>query len=127
MLRGIVARGGAAARGDGATGPGPRLRLEPGARWSFPLKLRAPHGLANPGGADAGRHALAQRIALADLATLAGSGAQGNRHQALTRLEAAGQLALVAATGFEYDLVRVEAADRGPPAEAVRKPSTRRN
>ena len=47
----------------GATGPGPRLRLEPGARWSFPLKLRAPHGLANPGGADAGRHALALRIA----------------------------------------------------------------
>lgn len=50
---------------------------------------------------------------LDDLAALAGGGAQSNRHEALTRLEAAGQLALVAATGFEFDLVQIEAADRG--------------
>src|SRR5690606_18041326 len=47
----------------GASGPGPRLQLQPGARWSMQLRLRAPRGLANPGGPDAGRHALTQRIA----------------------------------------------------------------
>ena len=46
-----------------ATAPGPRMRLRPGARWSLRAKLRAPRGLSNPGGFDAGRHALAQRIA----------------------------------------------------------------
>jgi len=46
-----------------ATGPGPRVALQPGARWSFMAKLRAPRGLSNPGGFDAGRHAMAQRIA----------------------------------------------------------------
>ncbi|KAF1691870.1 DNA internalization-related competence protein ComEC/Rec2 [Pseudoxanthomonas koreensis] len=43
--------------------PGPRLGLHPGARWELALKLRAPRGLSNPGGFDAGRYALAQRIA----------------------------------------------------------------
>ena len=47
----------------GARGAGPRLRLRAGARWAFQVKLRAPRGLSNPGGFDAGRHALAQRIA----------------------------------------------------------------
>jgi len=47
----------------GATAPGPRTALRPGARWSFQARLRAPRGLANPGGFDAGRHALAQGIA----------------------------------------------------------------
>ena len=47
----------------GAAGPGPRLQLQPGARWTMQLRLRAPRGLSNPGGFDAGRHALAQRIA----------------------------------------------------------------
>ncbi len=46
----------------GATEAGPRTALRPGARWSFQVKLRAPRGLSNPGGVDAGRHALAQRI-----------------------------------------------------------------
>lgn len=50
---------------------------------------------------------------LDDLAVLASGGAQSSRHEALTRLEAAGQMALVAATGYDYDLVRVQAADRG--------------
>lgn len=47
----------------GALEPGPRLQLQPGSRWSLYARLRAPRGLANPGGFDAGRHALAQRIA----------------------------------------------------------------
>ena len=47
----------------GAFHPGPRMQLQPGARWEFQVKLRAPRGLSNPGGFDAGRHALAQRIA----------------------------------------------------------------
>src|SRR5690606_10727176 len=47
----------------GAVAPGPRLDLEPGSHWSMQLRLRAPRGLANPVGFDAGRHALAQRIA----------------------------------------------------------------
>ncbi len=46
---------------DAAT-PGPRMQLQPGARWSLRAKLRAPRGLSNPGGFDAGRYALAQRI-----------------------------------------------------------------
>jgi competence protein ComEC len=47
----------------GATGPGPRTRLQAGARWRLDVKLRAPRGLANPGGFDSERYALAQRIA----------------------------------------------------------------
>ena len=47
----------------GATEPGPRMALRPGARWQLQARLRAPRGLANPGGFDAGRHALAQGIA----------------------------------------------------------------
>jgi len=47
----------------GAQAPGPRLGLAPGARWELRARLRAPRGLANPGGADFGRHALAQGIA----------------------------------------------------------------
>ncbi len=49
----------------GAERAGPRMALRPGSRWSLQLKLRAPRGLSNPGGFDAGRHALAQRIAAA--------------------------------------------------------------
>ncbi|UNK59163.1 DNA internalization-related competence protein ComEC/Rec2 [Pseudoxanthomonas daejeonensis] len=47
----------------GAREAGPRMALQPGSRWQFQARLRAPRGLANPGGFDAGRHALAQRIA----------------------------------------------------------------
>ncbi|MCC4620243.1 DNA internalization-related competence protein ComEC/Rec2 [Xanthomonas cassavae CFBP 4642] len=42
---------------------GPRAALRAGARWQLRLKLRAPRGLRNPGGFDAERQALAQRIA----------------------------------------------------------------
>ncbi len=47
--------------------PGPRVQLGAGARWRFTLRLRAPRGLANPGGFDAERHALSQRIAATGL------------------------------------------------------------
>lgn len=46
----------------GAQAPGPRLRLRAGERWRFHARVRAPRGLANPGGFDSERHALAQRI-----------------------------------------------------------------
>ncbi len=46
----------------GADEPGPRLLVQPGAYWELQARLRAPRGLVNPGGFDAGRHALAQRI-----------------------------------------------------------------
>jgi competence protein ComEC len=46
----------------GATKVGPRRELRAGARWNFSAKLRAPRGLQNPGGFDAERHALTQRI-----------------------------------------------------------------
>lgn len=46
----------------GATAPGPRMRLGAGERWRFQVRVRAPRGLANPGGVDAERHAAAQRI-----------------------------------------------------------------
>ncbi|PPU61794.1 DNA internalization-related competence protein ComEC/Rec2 [Xanthomonas codiaei] len=42
---------------------GLRAALRAGARWQLRLKLRAPRGLRNPGGFDAERQALAQRIA----------------------------------------------------------------
>ncbi|MEN9173715.1 ComEC/Rec2 family competence protein, partial [Xanthomonas perforans] len=47
----------------GAERIGPRAALHAGARWQLRLKLRAPRGLRNPGGFDAERQALAQRIA----------------------------------------------------------------
>ncbi|MBD9480966.1 DNA internalization-related competence protein ComEC/Rec2 [Pseudoxanthomonas sp. PXM02] len=46
----------------GATQPGPRLQLGAGEAWRFRVRLRAPRGLANPGGVDAERYAAAQRI-----------------------------------------------------------------
>lgn len=48
---------------DDATVPEPRMALQPGTRWTLQARLRAPRGLSNPGGFDAGRHALAQGIA----------------------------------------------------------------
>ncbi|MEO6154134.1 MAG: DNA internalization-related competence protein ComEC/Rec2 [Thermomonas sp.] len=36
--------------------------LRAGSRWRLPLRLRAPHGLRNPGGGDAEKQALASRI-----------------------------------------------------------------
>ncbi|WDI91885.1 DNA internalization-related competence protein ComEC/Rec2 [Xanthomonas campestris] len=47
----------------GADAIGPRAALTAGATWQLRLKLRAPRGLRNPGGFDAERQALAQRIA----------------------------------------------------------------
>lgn len=47
----------------GAERIGPRVALHAGARWQLRLRLRAPRGLRNPGGFDAERQALAQRIA----------------------------------------------------------------
>ncbi|MCW1977715.1 competence protein ComEC [Xanthomonas arboricola] len=47
----------------GADTIGPRAALTAGATWQLRLKLRAPRGLRNPGGFDAERQALAQRIA----------------------------------------------------------------
>jgi len=40
-----------------------RARLQAGSRWSFPVELRAPTGLRNPGASDGEKHALAGRIA----------------------------------------------------------------
>ncbi|WP_093138062.1 DNA internalization-related competence protein ComEC/Rec2 [Pseudoxanthomonas sp. GM95] len=47
----------------GATAPGPRTQLHAGARWKLVVRLRAPRGLANPGGFDSERYALARRVA----------------------------------------------------------------
>lgn len=46
----------------GAVEPGPRTALHAGAKWQMSIRVRAPRGLINPGGFDAERHALAQRI-----------------------------------------------------------------
>jgi competence protein ComEC len=46
----------------GAVQPGARTELQAGERWRLHVRVRAPRGLANPGGFDAERHALAQRI-----------------------------------------------------------------
>jgi competence protein ComEC len=43
--------------------PGPRTALRAGAEWRLSLRLRAPRGLSNPGGFDAERHALGNRVA----------------------------------------------------------------
>ncbi|MBU8978154.1 DNA internalization-related competence protein ComEC/Rec2 [Lysobacter sp. MMG2] len=43
--------------------PARRTTLRAGQRWRFELRLRAPRGLRNPGGADAEKFAMAQRIA----------------------------------------------------------------
>jgi competence protein ComEC len=40
----------------------PRFGLKAGQRWSLPVRLRAPRGLRNPGGADAEKFAMAQRL-----------------------------------------------------------------
>ncbi|HHW4681939.1 MAG TPA: DNA internalization-related competence protein ComEC/Rec2 [Xylella sp.] len=42
--------------------PGPRSALHAGAVWQLHVRLRAPRSLANPGGFDSERYALAQRI-----------------------------------------------------------------
>lgn len=42
--------------------PHPRFGLKAGQRWSLPVRLRAPRGLRNPGGADAEKFAVAQRL-----------------------------------------------------------------
>lgn len=42
--------------------PRPRLGLKAGERWSLPVRVRAPRGLRNPGGADAEKFAMAQRL-----------------------------------------------------------------
>jgi len=47
----------------GATAPGPRAQLRAGARWHLVVRLRAPRGLANPGGFDSERYALSRRVA----------------------------------------------------------------
>jgi len=47
----------------GAKEPGARMQLHAGERWQMGLRLRAPRGLANPGGFDAEKHALAQGVA----------------------------------------------------------------
>jgi len=43
--------------------PARRSTLQPGQHWRFNVRLRAPRGLRNPGGADAEKFAMAQRIA----------------------------------------------------------------
>ena len=43
--------------------PARRSTLQAGQRWRFDVRLRAPRGLRNPGGADAEKFAMAQRIA----------------------------------------------------------------
>lgn len=46
----------------GATEPGPRVQVGAGERWQFRIRVRAPRGLANPGGVPTERYAAAQRI-----------------------------------------------------------------
>ena len=46
----------------GATVPGARMQLGAGERWHLRIRVRAPRGLANPGGVDSERYAAAQRI-----------------------------------------------------------------
>lgn len=42
---------------------GPRFAVKAGERWLLPVRVRAPRGLRNPGGADAEKFAIAQRLA----------------------------------------------------------------
>lgn len=67
-----------------AVEPGPRLQLRAGERWRFRARMRAPRGLRNPGGSDAERHALVQR--------LAATGYLRHPEQTARRLEAASGL-----------------------------------
>nr|WP_298133536.1 DNA internalization-related competence protein ComEC/Rec2 [uncultured Pseudoxanthomonas sp.] len=46
----------------GATELGPRVQVGAGERWQFQIRVRAPRGLANPGGVPTERYAAAQRI-----------------------------------------------------------------
>ncbi len=46
----------------GATAPGARMQMGAGERWHLRIRVRAPRGLANPGGVDTERYAAAQRI-----------------------------------------------------------------
>ena len=46
----------------GATEPGPRVQVGAGERWQFRIRVRAPRGLANPGGVPTERYAAAHRI-----------------------------------------------------------------
>jgi len=46
----------------GATEPGPRVQVGAGEHWQFQIRVRAPRGLANPGGVPTERYAAAQRI-----------------------------------------------------------------
>jgi len=57
----------------GSTEPGPRAVVHAGSRWRFQARLRAPRGLANPGGFDAERNALAQRIVASGLVVNGGA------------------------------------------------------
>lgn len=49
--------------GYSSRAPGPRARVAAGARWRLWLRVRAPRGLRNPGGFDAERQAVVQRLA----------------------------------------------------------------
>ncbi|MEG2804266.1 DNA internalization-related competence protein ComEC/Rec2 [Stenotrophomonas sp.] len=49
--------------GRPGVGRDPRLQVQAGARWELPVRLRPPRGLRNPGGFDAERHAVLQRVA----------------------------------------------------------------
>lgn len=51
----------------GASSAGPRMQLYAGQRWQMQVRLRVPRGLSNPGGFDAERHALAQRVSATGL------------------------------------------------------------
>ncbi|KRG63947.1 transporter [Stenotrophomonas humi] len=57
----------------GASSVGPRMQLHAGQRWQMRVRLRVPRGLSNPGGFDAERHALAQRISATGLVRAPGT------------------------------------------------------
>lgn len=58
-----------------------RLALEPGDRWHFTARVRAPRGLRNPGWIDSEKHAMARRVAAVGYLRTG---------EPMTRLEAAG-------------------------------------
>ncbi len=80
----------------GAETIGPRRALGAGERWRFHLRVRAPRGLANPGGFDAERYAMAQRISATGYVRAperamrleAGSGLDAWRSRMSARIEA---------------------------------------